>query len=93
MKVFVTKYALTTGIEVKEVDHPTPDLPYVNTKEYYFQQFILGKNAFHTYADAVIAARGMRNKKQASLQKQLNKVRGLIFPSAMPDKFKTESNP
>ncbi len=85
MIVYVTKYALTQGIEVMEVGSPGDDDGYVYTHQSYHQQFLMGRNAFHTYGEAVIAAREMRDKKTASLMKQLAKVGGLSFPTKMPD--------
>lgn len=90
MKVYVTKYALTKGIEVKDVS-PADDSGYVCERQdydyrrgQYYPSFVLGKTAFHTYEEAVLAAREMRDKKKVSLKKQLDKVNNLLFPSKMP---------
>lgn len=89
MKVYVTKYALTTGIEVVEVKPPeeNEEPQYVYTKGF-VQQFIMGKTAFLTYKEAAIAAREMRDKKRASLKKQLTRLNELIFPTNMPENLK-----
>lgn len=88
MRVFVTKYALVAGIEVWELNRPSPDSPFVHTEGRYIQGFTIGKNAFLTYAEAAVGARKMRDKKVASLNKQLSKISGLIFPEKMPDELK-----
>lgn len=91
MKVYTTKYALTTGIDVKEVESGGNDRKYVYTKgnpAYGFQQFVMGKTAFLTYTEAATAAREMRDKKVASLKKQLAKVSGLIFSTQEPENLK-----
>lgn len=90
MKVYTTRYALTTGIEVHEVRPSNEDnSKYVYTLDRYVQQFILGKDAFLTYEDAAVAAREMRDKRVASLMKQLTKVRSLLFPTKMPERLRT----
>ena len=90
MKVFVTKYALTAGIVVVEVEygHAGSAEKYVYRMRGGLQQFVMGENAFFTYPEAVIAAREMRNKKELSLKKQLRKVSGMIFLTRMPDDLK-----
>lgn len=84
MKVYTTKYALTAGIEIKEVADFTTAEKYVYTKAQYRQQFVMGKTAFQTYPEAAKAARAMRIKKQVSLTQQLMRVSGLAFPSKEP---------
>lgn len=81
MKVYTTKYALTTGIELVEVKPGSDDSKYVYTTGPYSQQFVMGKTAFLTYEEAATAACAMRDKKVASIQKQLAKVSGLLFPT------------
>lgn len=88
MKVYTTKYALTTGIGIEEVKDADDD-GYVYTKMGLgFQQFKLGRDAFHTYEEAAMAARAMRDKKRGSLLKQLDKLNALIFPTEMPENLK-----
>jgi len=94
MRVFVTKYALTAGIEVKEVEYGSGGENYVYTQfGLGLQQFVMGKTAFLTYPEAAAAAREMRDRKVTSIKKQLARVSGLIFPMRMPDDFRTEPNP
>lgn len=88
MKVYITKYALTAGIEVAEVGEVDDD-GYVYTKMGLgFQLFIMGKTAFLTYEEAAIAARLMRRRKVASLRKQADKVFRLPFPLKKPENLK-----
>lgn len=84
MKVYTTKYALTRGIEIKEVTGSDVDDEYVYSVETYRQQFRLGRDAFPTYEEAAIAARKMRDKKVVSLLKQLTKMRELLFTTREP---------
>lgn len=88
MKVFTTKYALTTGIEVHEVDQFLAGDKYVYTTDRYPQQFVMDGNAFRTYEEAAVAACKMRHSKEISLRRQLNRVSDLIFPTTMPDNLK-----
>jgi hypothetical protein len=93
MKVYTTKYALSAGIQVHEVEPPMSDDNYVYTagshpQGVYSQQFIMGKTAFHTYEEAAVAAREMRNKKIESVRKQLNRLSGLLFPTKEPENLK-----
>lgn len=87
MRVYVTKYALTAGIEVKEVKSGLTGSQilvgdkYVYTTDRHSQQFVMGRNAFLTYPEAAIAACEMRDKKALSLKRQLAKVSGLFFPA------------
>ena len=85
MQVYVTKYALTAGIYVEEVEVPLSDHGhYVYTTGQCRQQFRMGRDAFLTYEEAARAARVMRDKKALSLRKQLRKMRGLLFPTKTP---------
>ncbi len=91
MKVYITKYALTKGIETAEVDFTNDDdddVKYVYTRGRYHQQFVMDRDAFLTYAEAAVAARAMRDRKAISLRKQLNKVTGLLFPTMEPENLK-----
>lgn len=91
MKVYTTKYALTAGIKVHEVEYGSGGAGegYVYTKMGLdYQQFVMGRTAFLTYTEAVTAARAMRDKKVVSLAKQLAKVDGLVFSTTEPDNLK-----
>lgn len=86
MKVYTTKNALTTGIEVKEVIQGWEGATYVRVPDRGFSSewYLMGRDAFLTYSKAAIAARAMRDKRQAFLKRQLVKVSGLLFPTARP---------
>lgn len=89
MKVYVTKYALTHGIEVKEVSTGSAmDDEYVYSVETYQQQYRMGRTAFLTYPEAAVAARLMRDKKRLSLRNQLAKMGSLVFPTQEPENLK-----
>ena len=89
MKVYTTKYALTAGIEVKEVERSGDSSDYVYTQMGLgLQQFVMGQTAFLTYEEATVAAREMRNKKMSSLKRQLARVSGLLFPTKESENLK-----
>jgi hypothetical protein len=77
MKVYVTKYALTKGIIVKEVEK-TAFNDTVVTKGPNFQHFY-NNDWFENRKDAVKEAEKMRLKKIASLEKQIDKLHNLKF--------------
>lgn len=81
MKVYITKYALTKGIyeiEAEICENINPDMikSTSNRNETYH-----GKgNNWHTDRDkALIAAKGMRDRKIKSLHTQINKLNKLTF--------------
>ena len=83
MKIYTTKYALTAGIQIKEVavglSQNSGGSRYVYTKEMYSQQFVMGKTAFETRPEAVAAAEAMRDRKILSVEKQLAKLKKMSF--------------
>lgn len=86
MKVYTTKYALTAGIETVEAKYGIDGEKYVYAGAGpSFQAFIMGKTAFLTYEEAAVAARVMRTRKIASVEKQLNRLTGLLFPTKEPE--------
>lgn len=77
MKVYITKYALTDGILEKEaVLHEDKEYLSVNG---YWTFFKLGRDAFENLEDASKAAGEMRQKKIASLEKQIAKLKSMSF--------------
>lgn len=78
-KYYVTKYALSDGIEEMEL---RPSIA-PNSDGYLcgegWSSFKLGRDAFETRDDAVKAANAARIKKIASLQKQIEKLEKLAF--------------
>ena len=80
-KVFITKYALTSGIKEVETEiHKSTfkDCPnYVRDSAYSFHY--IGKDAFLNKSEALQKAENMRKKKIASLRKQIEKFEKLSF--------------
>jgi len=87
MKVFITKYALTAGIETIEAKHVTNchakemiekigDTERVDFPTYFHGK---GKEWHETWEGAVKHAEEMRQKKILSVEKQLKKLRELKF--------------
>jgi len=79
MQVWITKYALTQGIFMREVEFSSSNRTYVYTKEQYSQQFRLGTDAFETEEEAKRRAEEMRRRKIASLDKQIRKLQKIVF--------------
>lgn len=78
-KVYITKYALSTGIE--KVDTELYKSPIDNryyTKVYY-NRYYIGSEAFTVESQAIEKAEEMRVKKIASLKKQIEKLEKLNF--------------
>lgn len=80
-KVFITKYALTSGIKEVETEiHKSifKDFPnYIRNSAYRFHY--IGKDAFLNKSEALQKAENMRKKKIASLRKQIEKLEKLSF--------------
>jgi hypothetical protein len=82
MKVYVTRYALTTGIEHREVDWSAarPDMVIDRSGEdwarYYHGE---GKDWHRDESSAVSRAEKMRKAKITSLEKSIAKLRALKF--------------
>lgn len=79
-KVFITNYALTKGIIEKEAEiHSYRD----GSKYAYVRGEFIGyrmtKEAFYNHEDAVRKAEEMKQKKIASLKKQIAKLEKLSF--------------
>lgn len=81
VKVYITKYALTKGIE--EEEHCIKKSNTLN--EYYvsilngYKLYIIGIDAFLTLEEAQSKAEQMRLKKIASLKKQIDKLEKIKF--------------
>lgn len=81
MKVWITKYALTSGIEEMEAEY-NPQFPQTvsrtggSTWDYFHSE---GKNWHRTKEGAIARAEAMRFKKIASLNKSLRKLEKLKF--------------
>jgi hypothetical protein len=81
MKVFITKYALTHGIQEKEVERShTPTMVAENRPGSYHQCYHGEGVEWHlTHESAVARANEMVAKKIKSVEKQLAKLRGMKF--------------
>ena len=80
-KVFITKYALTSGIKEMETEIYKSEF---NNQDYYvrdgsFSFHYIGKDAFTEKSEALKKAEDMRKKKIASLRKQIDKLEKLSF--------------
>lgn len=82
MKVFITKYALTTGIQEVEAykSHTAGSMLYRPDPKYPYHTVYLGTGEWHlNKQDAIKAAEAQRAKKIASLKKQIEKLQKLNF--------------
>lgn len=78
-KVWLSKYALTIGIEehvVRRVDGRFIDL---EDEKYKWVLLVWGRDVHASRGDAVIAAEVARKRKLASLLKQIQKLQGMEF--------------
>ena len=80
MKVFITKYALTAGIEVREVEQDPVFAHMVTTPGNFRQSFFVeGKDWHRTWESALARAEVMRRAKIVSLEKSLTRMREKPF--------------
>jgi len=79
MRVYITKYALTKGIQEYEVPVIDPNEYHVSINCITYHQLVF-KPDWHTdKEEALIQAELMRFKKISSLSKQIKKIRNLKF--------------
>jgi len=77
---FITKYALTAGVQRLPCRVSADEPEYVwDNRPYYFTSYKLGRDAFETEADAIANAEARRTKKIAQLLKQIAALEKLIF--------------
>jgi hypothetical protein len=79
---YITKYALTEGIKTITGVAESPD--FLNGKEWvkepqHWVHHYIGRNAFRTETEAKADANKRRNKKIASLKKQIGKLEAMEF--------------
>lgn len=80
MKVFITKYALTSGIQEKEVEQSEINPSMVSTIGTWNQNFHgEGKDWHRTREGAIARAKLMRDTKLKSLQKSIKKLTAMTF--------------
>lgn len=81
MKVWITKYALTTGIfevEVHTSDH-SPGMVVADRNTWHEHYHGEGREWHRTWEDAVVRALEMRDAKVKSLRKKLAKLERMEF--------------
>lgn len=81
---YLIKYALGSGkITKTQVRQRDPDDPFVSIADNtFYTSYHLGRDAFENLDEAVAAAGKLREKKIASLEKQIAKLRKMAFPVA-----------
>lgn len=80
MKVFITKYALTSGIKEIEAEETTiPGMIKDTGQRFTSMYHTEGKDWHRTIESAVKRAEDMRDRKIASLKKQLGKLENMEF--------------
>ena len=87
MKYYITKYAVTDGIFVRDCEPPKDGREYIFPGGY--DVFRVGKNAFTSQSDAIEVANKDRDKKIASLKKQIAKLEKMVF--TVPDEADGDS--
>lgn len=80
--VWITKYALTDGVEKVQAEH-SPSYPgMVTVRSGIYPQSFHGMDWHRTEADALARAEQMRLKRVAALKKQLARLQKLSFSAA-----------
>lgn len=86
MKVYITKYALTAGIQVKNARLSATDDTMVHTEGPHGRGAYYHRSEWHTtWQDALIRAKYVRLKKLGSLRKSLDKLEAMTFPATEPE--------
>lgn len=80
MKIYITKYALTTGIMEKEgIINPSRHTMAIINTEGGLSEYYHGKDWYRTHDDAIARANEMRQKKVSCLLKQISKIESIKF--------------
>jgi len=79
MKMWLTKYALTSGIKEVDTEDALLDDPELVCAVDGYTVYTVGKDMFKTKAKALVRAEGMRIRKISSLHRQLAKMEDLTF--------------
>lgn len=79
MKVYITKYALTTGIIESEADIIERDPKMIYTVINSYNVYFFKPDWHQNKNEAIYKAEEMRKKKIASLEKQIEKLKKLKF--------------
>lgn len=77
--VWITKYALTTGIFTGVVNTEPGSSELINLKCHPYNYYRIGQDAFLTEDEAKAQARVMKDKKIKSLEKQIKKLKQMEF--------------
>lgn len=80
-KAWITKYALSTGLREVLATGPS-EYGYYHVKEYPYTSFST-RDIFFTFAEAQADAEARRDKKIASLKKQIVKLEKMTFEESM----------
>lgn len=78
-KVYITKYALSTGIEKINTELCESDIDNRYYVQIAYNKYYIGIDAFTVESQAIEKAEEMRIKKIASLKKQIEKLEKLNF--------------
>lgn len=76
-KVYWTKYGLTAGVQIREVDNESSGLIRLKRFPGEFTTYANQKDLFDNLDDALNEVEKLREKKLASLRKQIDKVTNL----------------
>ena len=79
-KIWISKYALSTGISCHDWDGKISEHGYVSPQGLWTSQK-LGTGAYLTQGEAIAAAEKMRSAKIAALTKSIEKMKALRFTS------------
>jgi len=80
MKVWITKYALTSGIQEREGDDCGDGMIQCHPiKEFGYTEYFHGKDWHTSHASAVTQAQAMRLRKILSLEKNIERLKALTF--------------
>lgn len=82
MKIYVTKYALTAGIQLEECEQQSrgdKESGYAWRKDHYPMKMYSRNEWQKSAAEAMKQAAAMRDRKIASLERQLAKLRAMTF--------------
>lgn len=81
---YVTKYALSGGIERRTLRVHENGRNVFSFDSGQHVWCVLGRDAFEKYDDAVADAERRRQKKVASMRKQIERLERLTFPTSPP---------
>lgn len=89
--IYITRYALTNGIESGEAKGYSPQEPLTDVIGAW-NYVRVGRDSFLTLDEARAQAEKMRKKKIVSLRKQIAKLEALDFSEAQATPLRTSAN-